>query len=186
MQPFLCAKRSPGASSGASRAASPGAGTPQFYDALRLVNGSGPYQGRVEVLHQGTWLPVCLSGSSTYFDDVAASVVCGQLGYTTLPTSVVAPNAFGPSALGGEFSLSSYCSSAVGTARLDQCSFQSDPATACISFAAVTCSNSSGAFWRHVEHVHLQPCVLPGLCSWHAAAGMPAAARSHTGVTAHL
>ena len=111
----------------------------------------------MELLRYGTWLPVCQSGTwgsnptdLDYFDDVAASVVCSQLGYTTLPTSVEAPNAFGPSALGGEFLLGSYCGSAIGTARLDQCTSGSDPSTACISFAAVTCANSSGTIGVHV------------------------------------
>ena len=130
------------------------AGTPRFYDAVRLVNGSGSYQGRVEVLHQGTWLPVCRSGSDysgnpsdgSTFDNLAAAVVCNQLGYTTLPTSVEAANSFGtPSSnSSGEFFLSSGCGQVQGVPRLDQCPQYAFFDRSCYSFAAVTCANTSG------------------------------------------
>ena len=129
---------------------------PRFSDALRLVNGSGPYQGRVEVLRQGTWMPACRQGtdsygnpvdSSAHFDDVAAAIVCGQLGYTPLVTSVEAPNTFGtPSSnSSGEFYLDWWCSApSSGTWRLDQCSSTTYTNQECVDFAAVTCANTSG------------------------------------------
>ena len=108
----------------------------------------------MEVLRQGTWLPVYRSGTDYYgnpsdgstFDNLAAAVVCNQLGYTTLPTSVEAANAFGtPSSnISVEFYLSSSCSQVQGVPRLDQCPEYTYFDRSCYSFAAVTCSNTSG------------------------------------------
>ena len=48
-----------------------------YFISVRLSDGSGPHEGRVEILHAGEWGTVC----NDQFDDVDAITVCWQLGY---------------------------------------------------------------------------------------------------------
>ena len=51
---------------------------------VRLVGGSTPYEGRVEICAHGTWGTVC---SNVFSQSIrSASVVCGQLGYKAVGT----------------------------------------------------------------------------------------------------
>ena len=46
---------------------------------VRLVNGTGPYEGRVEIYLDGMWKTLCGHPWMNY--DSEAKVVCAQLGY---------------------------------------------------------------------------------------------------------
>ena len=57
---------------------------------IRLVGGSGPHEGRVEVYHSGTWGTVC----DDDWDLQDATSVCRELGYIKA-TAAVRPARFG-------------------------------------------------------------------------------------------
>jgi len=46
-------------------------------DTVRLIGGSGPHEGRLQVEHEGVNGTVCDDG----FEDEEATVVCKMLGY---------------------------------------------------------------------------------------------------------
>lgn len=45
---------------------------------VRLVNGSSPKEGRLEVLYNATWGTVC----DDYWGPEEANAICSMLGYT--------------------------------------------------------------------------------------------------------
>ena len=118
------------------------ADTPRFYNAIRLVNGSSPAQGRPEVLRQGAWLPVC----SDYFEETMAGLVCQQLGYGGSTGVLGASDAFGRSDSTSALWLYSWCTWAVGNPSLDFCPYVTWSSNSpCSAFAAVTCAYPPGA-----------------------------------------
>ncbi|XP_071504919.1 scavenger receptor cysteine-rich domain-containing group B protein-like [Diadema antillarum] len=58
-------------------------GVPAGAEDVRLVDGSGSYEGRVEVLYDSQWGTVC----HNYWDIMDASVVCKQLGFANATDS---------------------------------------------------------------------------------------------------
>ncbi|XP_062609505.1 uncharacterized protein LOC134271297 [Saccostrea cucullata] len=56
---------------------------------VRLAGGSTPYEGRLEVFHEGRWGTVCNNG----FDKTAAKIICNSIGYPSdNPTLMQATN----------------------------------------------------------------------------------------------
>ena len=65
---------------------------PNLIGAIRLMNGTDRFEGRVEILVSGQWGTIC----DDYWSDDDASVVCRQLGYSA-DGAVARPRAyFGP------------------------------------------------------------------------------------------
>lgn len=109
---------------------------------MRLVGGvnNASNQGRVEVLHHGVFLPVC---ASQFFDEVAAGIVCRQLGFVGGPPTLEAPDAFARSDAVGRYGMVSYCEGFEAT--LSSCAGASPSFDGqCDSFAAMTCSSQTG------------------------------------------
>ena len=157
----------------------PGAGTPRFSSAVRLANSTTPGQGRPEVLQNGQWLPVCGSGRSPsgpttagWFDEVAAAIVCGQLGYSNPVATSELPNTFGLSPnTTAELALTGRCPALVGAPSLDACpNVYYFNKQGCYNYAAVTCSTSTregllptthAVRYLPVAHQHCTLSLLP-------------------------
>lgn len=58
---------------------------------VRLVNGTAPSKGRLEVFHNNTWGTVC----GDFFAATEGRVVCRQLNYIGLVSVVSNPSVFG-------------------------------------------------------------------------------------------
>lgn len=54
---------------------------------IRLVDGSSPYEGRVEILYKGIWGTICYGGSENRWDYTESHVVCRQMGFGPALTS---------------------------------------------------------------------------------------------------
>ena len=59
---------------------------------VRLVGGSRPSEGRLEVKASAVWSTIC----SRYFSTAAGSVACRQLGYYGVKSIVSGDSGFGP------------------------------------------------------------------------------------------
>ena len=70
---------------------------------IRLVNGSAPTEGRLEVFFNEHWYPYCLYGA---WDTADVTVVCRELGFSTANVSI---QYFGQKA-GLVFTLEPWCS----------------------------------------------------------------------------
>ncbi|XP_022088748.1 deleted in malignant brain tumors 1 protein-like [Acanthaster planci] len=81
---------------------------------VRLTNGNNPFEGRVEIYHDGQWGTVCDDGWSL---DEEASVICRQLGFP--PASQVWKNAHFGQGSGQIFLNSVTCNGS--ESRIDQC-----------------------------------------------------------------
>lgn len=58
---------------------------------VRLAGGSTPYEGRLEIFHEGRWGTVCNSG----FDATAAKIICNSIGYPSDSPSLMSASGFG-------------------------------------------------------------------------------------------
>ena len=102
---------------------------------IRLVGGSSPDEGRVEVYHNGQWGTVC----HDQWDIIDATVVCRQLDYA-MATSAPGQAAFGPGSgpiwyddvdcSGTEMNLTQCLHTALGT---HNCSHDEDAGVVCAS-----------------------------------------------------
>ena len=68
----------------------------QFFQQIRLHGGGSPFEGRVEVFHDGKWGSVCADG----WGIEEAMTVCRQLNLGYASQAVTKNNLFGGKALG--------------------------------------------------------------------------------------
>ena len=109
---------------------------------MRLVGGSGPHEGRVEIYHRGDWGTVC----SFSWNLQDAAVVCRQLGYGRAVAALVTyGGGSGPIWYGYV-----YCSGS--EASLTQCAHHGLGVHDCdhSEDAGVICASESGYKWCEV------------------------------------
>ena len=111
---------------------------------LRLVGGSSPNEGRVEVLYNGEWGTVCDNG----WDNRDAKVVCRQLGYSDVGAIGTAEANFGQ----GSGNILIDNADCTGTkTSLDQCRLRMG-LQVCWTHsrdAGVICGNKTGKYVRN-------------------------------------
>lgn len=109
---------------------------------MRLVGGSNSLEGRVEVYANGTWGTIC----DDLFENVDASVICRQLGYTGgtefIILYAVATNFFAGTARG-----SAYFGEGTGSILMDniQCIGTESALAECPHLVAHNCGHSEDA-----------------------------------------
>ncbi|KAL3892091.1 hypothetical protein ACJMK2_004328 [Sinanodonta woodiana] len=106
---------------------------------VRLVNGTNPYEGRVEVYYNGSWGTIC----DDAWDNNDAAVVCRMLGYSTIGASAVCCAGFGPNTNLGIFLDDVMCSGYEGS--IYNCSHSPWYSHNCVHSedAGVRCGDSS-------------------------------------------
>ena len=113
---------------------------------MRLVNGSGQaWQGRVEMLQYGTFLPLC----SDSLTPRSAALLCRQLGYVGGYATLEAPDTYGtlPASTTSYVEISNDFFCEPGSPTLEDCGSLRAYALSdspCGGAAALTCSNSTG------------------------------------------
>lgn len=115
------------------------AGNPALPGAVRLLGGVKDRQGRVEMLRQGAWMPLCAHN----FGLNAAQVICRQLGLAGSVLTVEAPDRFGTIPSGVPFLYlpldDMYCDPAQSVSLLD-CKAV-NITVGCFSSSALTCTS---------------------------------------------
>lgn len=69
--------------------------------AVRLVGGSTPNEGRVQVRYKGVWGSILIKKNSRYYLNEAHNVICRMLGYKKVNIKWKVPNSVGPRLLTG-------------------------------------------------------------------------------------
>ena len=76
---------------------------------IRLVGGSGPHEGRLEVNYQGRWGTVCHSLYGTKIEELS-EIVCRQLGFGNFESYVTSSYVFGGGGTGWVWFRLEFCS----------------------------------------------------------------------------
>ncbi|CAC5384293.1 DMBT1 [Mytilus coruscus] len=122
---------------------------------IRLVGGTGPFEGRVEVFHNGEWGTVCSNG----FDSTDAGVFCRMLGYKHINPVVIPISKF-KSGFGSIWMDNLMCSGREvdialckfnGWDNPGNCTHSQDVAISCGNHIKVRLSGGRGAYEGRLE-----------------------------------